>query len=451
MQKPLFFLRNILKISTSLFLLSGGLIVQAQPTPNAPIKAVKCGRLLDVRTGRVTPNGVVLVQGTTILQVGANLTIPAGAEVIDLGNALVLPGLIDAHTHLLQTFKPELGGDAINTLVNVATMSTARRALQGAAMGREDLEAGITTVRDLGNSGLNGDVALRDAINKGQVVGPRIVASTRALSAAGGQFGQLTSEAQALVAQEYVAISGVEEARRAVRQALYYGADCIKVIVNSGPRVMSLAELQVIVEEAHRVGKTVAAHAVGDQATRIAAEAGVNSIEHAYTVPDDVLKMMKAKKIFLVPTDFTPEAYALMFPPLASASPEVRQKFAAYHQEFPSSNNKRLARAVKAGVRIAAGSDAYVQMAGKTRGQASLIMLRAYAAAGMKPLEIIQAATLNGAELLGLKDMIGALEPGLAADLIAVDGDPLADITALEKVRFVMKGGQVIKQVPAAK
>ena len=138
------------------------------------------------------------------------MAIPAGAEVVDLGNALVLPGLIDAHTHLLQNYQPELGGDDNNMLVTVATMSTARRVLLGAAMGREDLEAGITTVRDLGNSGVNGDVALRDAINKGEVVGPRIVASTRALSAAGGQFGHLTPEAQALVAQEYVAISGVE-------------------------------------------------------------------------------------------------------------------------------------------------------------------------------------------------------------------------------------------------
>lgn len=451
MRKPLRSLNYFLQFCASLLLLSGALSVHAQPTSNAQIRAVKCGRLLDVRTGRITPNGVVLVQGTKILQAGPNVTIPAGAEVIDLGNALVLPGLIDAHTHLLQNYQPELGGDDNNMLVTVATMSTARRALLGAAMGREDLEAGITTVRDLGNSGLNGDVALRDAINKGQVVGPRIVASTRALAAAGGQFGQLTPEAQALVAQEYVTVSGVEEARRAVRQALYEGANCIKVIVNTDPRVLSLEELKVIVEEAHRVGIPVAAHAIGDEATRIAAQAGVNSIEHAYTIPDDVLKMMRTKKIFLVPTDYPAEFYLTAFQAPASATPEQRQGYERGARAFAASNNQRLARAVKAGVRIAAGSDEYYQLPGKTRGQASLQMFRAYAAAGMKPLEIIQAATLNGAELLGLKDKIGALEPGLAADLIAVDGDPLADITALENVRFVMKGGQVIKQSPAAK
>ncbi|WP_198978379.1 metal-dependent hydrolase family protein [Hymenobacter sp. BT523] len=431
-----------------------GLLLLSQPrnglaqTPAAaPIRAVKCGRLLDVRTGRVIANAVVLVQGRTILQAGANVAIPAGAEVLDLGNALVLPGLVDAHTHLLQNYLPELGGDDNNMLHTVATMSTARRALLGAAMGREDLEAGITTVRDLGNSGLNGDVALRDAINRGEVVGPRIVASTRALSAAGGQFGRLTPEAQALVAQEYVAVSGVEEARRAVRQALYDGADCIKVIVNTDPRVVSLEELKVIVEEAHRQGKTVAAHAIGDDATRMAAQAGVNSIEHAYTIPDDVLKMMKAKQIFLVPTDFPAEYYTSGA--LANATPEQRQRAEKGAKDFAASNRQRLARAVKAGVRIAAGSDSYYQAPGMTRGQSSLLMFRAYAAAGMAPLDIIRAATVNGAELLGLKGKIGALEPGMAADLIAVDGDPLADITALEKVRFVMKAGKIIKNEPA--
>jgi imidazolonepropionase-like amidohydrolase len=447
MQKRLLVLRHYLTACVALFFLNRAPVAQAQsPNPAAPVRAIKCGRLLDVRTGRVIPNGVVLVQGRTILQAGANVAIPAGAEVLDLGNALVLPGLVDAHTHLLQNYLPELGGDDANMLHTVATMSTARRALLGAAMGREDLEAGITTVRDLGNSGLNGDVALRDAINRGEVVGPRIVASTRALAAAGGQFGHLTPEAQALVAQEYVAISGVEEARRAVRQALYDGADCIKVIVNTDPRVVSLAELTVIVEEAHRQGKTVAAHAIGDAATRMAAQAGVNSIEHAYTIPDDALKMMAAKNIFLVPTDYLAEFYTSAFP---SPTPAQREEYEKGAREFAAANHQRLARAVKAGVRIAAGSDEYYQLPGQTRGQSSLMMFRAYAAAGMKPLAIIQAATVNGAELLGLKGKIGALEPGMAADLIAVEGDPLADITALEKVRFVMKGGKVIKNEPA--
>ena len=448
MQKRIIWIKLVLISCAGLLLLSQAPAAHAQSAVPAPVRAIKCGRLLDVRTGRVLLHGVVLVQGKTILQAGANLPIPVGADVIDLGNALVLPGLIDAHTHLLQNYQPELGGDETNMLLTVATLSTARRALLGAAMGRQDLEAGITTVRDLGNSGLNGDVALRDAINQGHVVGPRIVASTRALSVAGGQLGHLTPEAQA--AQEYVAISGVEEARRAVRQALYDGADCIKVIVNNGPRVLSLDELKVIVEEAHRVGRPVAAHATGSKATRLAAQAGVNSIEHGYNVPDDVLKLMATQQIFLVPTDFPADIYAQMAPAPSNASAVMRQQHASNYQAVASSNNQRLARALKAGVRIAAGSDAYYQVGDKTRGQASLQMFRAYAAAGMTPLEIIRAATVNGAELLGLKEEIGALEPGFAADLIAVDGDPLADITALENVRFVMKEGRIVRQEPAA-
>lgn len=277
------------------------------------MRAIKCGRLLDVKTGRIIPNAVVLLQGGTITQVGTNLAIPAGAEVIDLGNAFVLPGLIDAHTLLLLNYQPGTSSDETQLLATLA-QGTTRRALLGAAMAREYLQAGITTVRDLGNSGVGGDVALREAIEKGWDVGPRILASTRALSAAGGQLGTLGSEVQSLVAQEYVAVSGPEEAHRAVRQAIYDGADCIKVIVNTGPRLMSLDELKIIVAEAHRVGKSVAAHAIGNDATRLAAEAGVNSIEHAYEIPDDVLKIMAAKKIYLVPTDFPAEGYLATLP-----------------------------------------------------------------------------------------------------------------------------------------
>jgi imidazolonepropionase-like amidohydrolase len=338
-------------------------------------------------------------------------------------------------------YNDELGGDDPNMILTVTQMSTAKRALMGAKMGLENLEAGITVVRDLGNSGHNGDVALRDAIRSGWVIGPRMLVSTRALSAAGGQFGNVSADTQKIIEQEYVAISGVEEARRAVRQAFYDGADLIKVIVNTGPRVVSLEELKVIVEEAHRVGRKVSAHAIGDQATRISAEAGVDSIEHAYTVPDDVLKMMAEKKIFLVPTDFPAEYY---LPP--NLSPEQRQRQLEGIKGFTNGSRSRLARAIKAGVRIAAGSDSYYAKPGMTRGQTSLQMFRAYSEAGMTPLEIIRAATINGADLLaGDRALFGTIEKGKFADLIAVTGDPLKDITELEHVRFVMKGGKVIK------
>ena len=421
-----------------------GSIVVAQVAPAQPAQptlAVRAARLLDPKSGTIVQNAVVIVQGGNIRAAGAGVAVPSGARVIDLGDACLLPGLIDAHTHLLQNYEGRFGGDDPNMVLTVATMSAARRALLGAAMGREDLEAGITTVRDLGNSGWNGDVALRDAINAGWVVGPRILASTRALSAAGGQFGGLAPEAQSLVQQEYVAISGVEEARKAVRQAFYDGADLIKVIVNTGPRVVSLDEMKVIVEEAKRVGKRVAAHAIGDLATRISADAGVNSIEHAYVVPDDVLKTMADKGIYLVATDYPAETYVDAF----SDGLEERKVALERARAFESRSRERLQRAVKAGVKLAFGSDEYYNVHGRTRGQASLLTLEAYQADGLSPLEVIRTATVNAADLLGLASRIGTIEPGKSADLIAIDGDPLKDVRELAKVRFVMKNGRIVR------
>jgi imidazolonepropionase-like amidohydrolase len=400
--------------------------------------------MLDVKSGAVVQNPVVVVDGGRITAAGVGVAVPSGARVIDLGNMILLPGLIDSHTHLLQNYEGRHGGDDPNMALTVATMSAARRALLGAAMGREDLEAGITTVRDLGNSGWNGDVALRDAINAGWVVGPRILASTRALAAAGGQFGGLAPEAQSLIQQEYVVISGVEDARRAVRQAFYDGADLIKVIVNTGPRVVSLEEMKVIVDEAKRVGRRVAAHAIGDQATRIAAEAGVNSIEHAYTIPDDALKMMAEKNIYLVATDYPAEFYVDALGP-NTRSTEERNAALQNARRFEASSRERVQRAVKMGVKVAFGSDEYYNTLGKTRGQASLLTLEAYQADGLSPLEVLRTATVNAADLLGLGNRLGTIEAGKLADIIAVDGDPLKDVRELGKVRFVMKGGRVIR------
>lgn len=417
-----------------------------QTTAVAGSIAIKAGRLIDVKAGTALENQTIIIEGERIKSVGGNLSIPDGARVIDLSRSTVLPGMIDSHTHLLQNYDGALGGDDNNMILTVTQMSAAKRALLGAAMGREDLEAGITTVRDLGNSGLNGDVALRDAINHGWVVGPRMVVSTRALSAAGGQFGEVQSATQKIIEQEYVVISGVEEARRAVRQALYDGADCIKVIVDTGPRVVSLEEMKVIVEEAHRVRRKVAAHAVSDQAIRSATEAGVDSIEHGYGASDEALKLMAEKKTFLVPTDGTLDDYMAIFAESRKMSAEELAQQRRNMEMGLKQLQSRVARAVKAGVRIAAGSDMYYAMPGKTRGQASLTMLGAYAQSGMSPVEIIRAATVNAAELLGWQNRIGAIETGKFADLIAVDGDPLKDIGELQKVKFVMKGGKVIKQ-----
>ena len=432
-------------VSVAGALAMGASVSLAQATPAQPPQTVvRAAKMIDVKAGTVVANPVIVVRGNRIVSVGPNAAVPAGARVIDLGNVTLLPGLIDAHTHLLQNYSGQLGGDDPNMLLTVASMSTAKRALLGAKMGREDLEAGITTVRDLGNSGFGGDVALRDAINAGWVTGPRMRASTRAISAAGGQFGPVQPEVQKLIEQEYAVVSTVDEARRAVRQAFYDGADLIKVIVNTGPRVVSLDEMKAIVEEARRVNRTVAAHAIGDTATRIAAEAGVSSIEHAYTIPDAVLAMMAQKGIYLVATDYPAAFYVDALGP-GNLTPEQQKQQRAGAEQFAKGNADRLMRAVRAGVKVAFGSDEYYDTPGRTRGQASLLTLQAYQEAGMSPLEVLRTATVNAAGLLGWSDRIGAIEAGKLADIIAVDGDPLKDVKDLQKVRFVMKGGEVIK------
>jgi imidazolonepropionase-like amidohydrolase len=441
--------RAFLLTSVACLLLFPSFYADSQTTPPArQVLVLRAAKLLDVEDGKVVQNPVVIIEGSRIKQVGPGLAVPAGAQVIDLGGATLMPGLIDAHTHLLQNYDFALGDDDNNMVLTVAQMSPAERALLGAKMGREDLEAGITTVRDVGNSGVNGDVALRNAIRKGWVSGPRMVACTRALSAPGGQFPRLQHDAQNLVEQEYVPIANVDEARRAVQQAFFDGADCIKVIVNTGPRVVSLEEMKAIVEEAHRVHKKVAAHAIGDDATRIAAEAGVDSIEHAYVVPDDVLKMMAEKKIFLVPTDYPAEIYNLFIE--ASVTGLERKNQEAGMKKLAEGNADRLRRAIAAGVRIAAGSDEYYQMGDRTRGESSTLIYQAYKESGMTPWQILQAATVNAADLLGLSDRLGSIKADKFADIIATAGDPSQDSSELQRVKFVMKGGEVVRNDLAA-
>ncbi|WNG58989.1 amidohydrolase family protein [Archangium gephyra] len=403
---------------------------QAPASPEPTRIALRAARLFDGKSDRVLADAVMLIEGSRIQAVGTGLSIPSGARVIDLGDVTLLPGLIDAHSHLLLEVDTASGGDSL--ISTVAQRSTAERALLGAKLGREMLEAGVTTVRDLGNSGLNGDVALRDAIQRGWVQGPRISACTRALAPHGGQFPTLQPPAQALIEQEYVTLSGVEEARRAVRQAISDGADCIKVIVDNGHNLLSLEELKVIAEEAHRNKRPVAAHTTTDESIRIAVQAGVDSVEHAYSLPDDVLAPMARKRIFMVPTEGSMDACDS----LDAMKERCRKLIAKAHGH--------LRRAVTAGVRLAAGSDMYILMPGLTRGQASVKSFSAYAEAGLEPVDVLRAATVNAAELLRMQDQIGSLEPNKLADLLAVEGDPLKDIGALKQVRFVMKNGQVV-------
>jgi imidazolonepropionase-like amidohydrolase len=416
----------------------------------SPSKAVliKAGRIVDARSGRMLADQAILVEGERIKEVGPTLTVashaPADARVIDLQRATLLPGLIDCHTHLLSSWDGRLDTNEAAVL-GVTQMSMAQRALLGAAMAREELEAGITTVRDLGLSGIDGDVALRNAINAGWVEGPRILASTRKITPTGGQLDSKFALAKELVEQEFAAINGPEEARRAVREATYIGADVIKVVIDARPRVLTLEEMKTIVDEAHRSRIKVAVHATTELGTKTAAEAGADSIEHASVISDQTLQMMKERGIFLVPTDFTADTIRLIFTSSRQLSPADAADLEGYLKGYAATVPDRLRRAMKIGVKIAAGSDMLFKVPGKTRGQASLLLYEALRAEGMTPAEIIRAATASAAELLGWQDRVGSIEATRFADLIAVEGDPLKDITELQRVKFVMKGGRVVR------
>ena len=393
--------------------------------------ALRAAQMLDVTTGTLVQNAVVLIDGERITAVGAGLAIPSDATVIDLGRRTILPGLIDCHTHLLASSANEY-------LTMIATKSQAYRALEGAANARKTLRAGFTAVRDVENEGSGyADVALRDAIGQGLVEGPRMKVSTRGIAVIGqyGPFGVSTDLPDFPHGAQM--ISGVEEARRAVREQLGNGADLIKIYADWAYPTLTVDEIRVIVEEAHKAGKRIAAHATTVEAIRNAITAGVDSIEHGDGADRPTLELMKEKGVWLVPT------YAGLVRAMTGETPvddDQRKRMNAYLEK----KQTMIKTAREVGVRIANGYDSAEAETQGANAQ-ELIALAEF----LTPLGSIRAATIDAAELLGWQDRIGSLAPGKFADVIAVDGNPLADIKVLEHVSFVMKGGAVVVN-PAA-
>jgi len=447
-------MRNLCTVLTALFfvLFSVGRVVAQTPTVQTLVRA---GRMLDPRTGQVLSPAAVLIENGKIKEVGSPTQVQAhapGVKTIDLGSSTLLPGLIDSHTHLLLDIivPPEaeiarhFNGEFAPGLLLAVVESPTKRVLLGAQLAREDLESGFTTIRNLGHSGIDGDAALRDAINAGRVPGPRILASGRKVIALDSYLQSLNpAVAQAIVEQEFLMIDSPERARQAVLQNVFYNVDLIKVTVGDA---ISPLELTAMVEEAHREHLKVAAHAVDTASIQTAIEAGADSIEHGNKVTDEQLKQMRDKGIFL---DLTPTWYSNFFMKITEPSIVMSS---AFHSSNASSDarvqkqyDELVPRVLKSGVKFAAGSDMCWFYPGKTRGEASAAAFVNLRAAGMPPLDVIRAITVNAAQMLGWQDRIGSIEPGKFADLVAVAGDPIADITEIERVRFVMKDGQVVR------
>jgi imidazolonepropionase-like amidohydrolase len=425
-----------------LLLLSGNLSALAQAPAKESI-LIKAGKLIDVRNGRVLLNQAILIEGERIKEVGAAATVsahaPQNARVIDLSNATVLPGLIDCHTHLTM----DLGGIAQTFMVSIP-----RQALIGARNAKVTLEAGFTAVRNLHASGYS-DMALRDAINAGDVPGPRISASGPALGPTGGHADE-SSLAPEFQHRAGGIADGVPAVIAKTRENIKYGADCIKIMSTGGvlskgdsPEAgqYSDEEIKAIIAEAHRLHRKVAAHAHGAAGMKQAILAGVDSIEHGSYINDENMALMKERGTYLVPTLYLTDWFMDNYKRIG-VPPYMVDKA---NQVMPLMR-KNVGRAIQSGVKIAFGTDAAVYPHGQNGREFAV-----YVKLGMTPMQAIQSATVNAADLLGWSDRIGSIEAGKFADIIAVSGDPTTDVTTLERVSFVMKGGQIFKDTPANK
>ncbi len=400
----------------------------------AQVIAIRAGTIIDPVHGSGAKDQVILVEKGKILAVGSGLAIPAGAEVIDLSHEWVTPGLIDAHTHMTLT---EIAGDAPFESFYLNQSSTLR-GLRGLHNATLVLQAGFTTLRDVGNSAEWAMSDVRRAIDAGWFVGPTIIDSGKIIAPFGGQSRDIPPRQGPFWQFEYIDADGPDEIRKAVRTDIYYGAGVIKLVADNNPYHYSVDEFRAAVNEAHRAGVPVAVHVYAGDALDNAIEAGVDSIEHGFDLTDAQLKRMKDKGIFLVGTDF-PRAHLDIVGTSGGILPEP--------EVLAPKIIDRLRRAHRIGVRMAFGSDTVIDMPGRTRADLMFDYLAVWRAAGVPPVDILRAMTTDAAELLRVNKVRGPIAEHLSSDLVAMPANPLDDIENLRKIDFVMKDGKIVRQV----
>ena len=430
------------------FLLAVSLAIPAVARPDEPATVIKAGRLFDSEKGTFVADRYITIRKNRVVSVDAAKPAEKGARFIDLGRYTILPGLIDSHTHLLylEGVGPGSGGLSQESLKAIVFEGDALRALRGAARAKTFLDAGITTVQDLGNSGQFADVALRRAIDEGSVPGCRMRVSGPGLSTPGGQIPGVAFKHLPLTTDEYRIVRGPEDAVTAVREAVVMRVDVIKIYSDSAPNVgrLSVEEMAAVVGEAHRYGLRVAAHAVADRSVRDAALAGVDSIEHAYSVSDETIQLLKEKNVTVVPTLLSSDAFERY---MEISGETDKGAVAAQFRTMQAQSRDVLGRLMKAGIPIASGSDEYLDLH-MPQGQAAKKVIYAFTECGMSVIEALASATVTAARHLRLENRIGVIKAGAFADLIAVEGDLEKDIRVLDNIRFIMKDGVVYRDAP---
>jgi imidazolonepropionase-like amidohydrolase len=421
------------------------LVLIAAAPAQTKLTAIKAGKLVDPETGGVTTGQVIIIEGRRIKAIGPNLSVPSGAEVIDLSNSAVLPGLFDCHTHMCSGTAGQRGaipGTNKGFVFSYAVgNTTAYRAIQGVANSLAMLQTGFTTIRDVGNAGNYADTDLRRAIDEGLVPGPTIINAGRIIAPYGGQYASndrgytVNPENRKLGEPEYLYADTTDELRKAVHENIFYGALVIKLVVDDQRYIYSADDLRFVVEEARRAGVKVATHCVTEAGAHNAAEAGVASIEHGFNMSDETLALAKKNNVVLVGTDFT-QAYWTQYGMDDALAKRLYER-----------SVDRIRRAYKIGTPMAFASDIILDVPGQSRGEVCLSIMDTYVDAGLPAKYLLQMMTVNAARLLGVEKQRGSLKVGLAADLIATPSNPIEDINTLKRVSFVMKNGTVIKYV----